>query len=82
MLSFFSKITGIKYPWPSYNQIVVRNFVSGAMENTTSVSFGEFDDDARMFALADILSPQDSFMGERYSTRTFDFSPCLISWRS
>lgn len=42
MLSFFSKITGIKYPWPSYNQIVVRNFVSGAMENTTSVSFGEF----------------------------------------
>ncbi|NND07572.1 MAG: M1 family metallopeptidase [Saprospiraceae bacterium] len=42
MLSFFSKITGVTYPWPKYAQVVVRDYVSGAMENTTSVIFGEF----------------------------------------
>jgi len=42
MLEFFSKITGLKYPWPKYSQVVVRDYVSGAMENTTGVIFGEF----------------------------------------
>ena len=36
MLEFFSDITGVKYPWPVYNQIVVQDFVTGAMENTTA----------------------------------------------
>jgi aminopeptidase N len=36
MISFFSKITGIDYPWPKYDQIVGRDYVSGAMENTTA----------------------------------------------
>lgn len=42
MLDFFSEKLGIKYPWSKYAQIVVRDYVSGAMENTTSVIFGEF----------------------------------------
>jgi aminopeptidase N len=42
MLSFFSEKLGVKYPWPKYDQIVVRDYVSGAMENTTAVIFGEF----------------------------------------
>ncbi|MEM6395403.1 MAG: M1 family aminopeptidase [Bacteroidota bacterium] len=42
MLTFFSEITGIDYPWPKYSQIVVSDFVSGAMENTTGVVFGDF----------------------------------------
>ncbi len=42
MLSFFSEKLGIKYPWPKFAQIVVRDYVSGAMENTTAVVFGEF----------------------------------------
>ena len=41
MLAFFSKITGIEYPWNKYAQIVVRDYVSGAMENTTAVIHGE-----------------------------------------
>ncbi len=41
LLSFFSQITGVPYPWPKYDQIVVRDFVSGAMENTTAVVFHE-----------------------------------------
>ncbi len=42
MLTFFSDLLGYKYPWPKYSQIVVRDYVSGAMENTTGVIFGEF----------------------------------------
>lgn len=42
MLSFFSELLGVKYPWPSFSQVIVRDYVSGAMENTTAVIFGEF----------------------------------------
>lgn len=41
MIGFFSKITGIEYPWNKYAQIVGRDYVSGAMENTTAVIHGE-----------------------------------------
>lgn len=41
MMEFFSKITGIEYPWSKYSQIVGRDYVSGAMENTTAVLHGE-----------------------------------------
>ncbi|PKH52092.1 peptidase M1 [Tenacibaculum sp. Bg11-29] len=41
ILGFFSKITGIEYPWNKYAQIVGRDYVSGAMENTTAVIHGE-----------------------------------------
>ncbi|MEP6949371.1 MAG: M1 family metallopeptidase [Ginsengibacter sp.] len=36
MIGFYEKITGIPYPWPKYDQIVGRDYVSGAMENTTA----------------------------------------------
>ncbi len=42
MLTFFSDMLGVKYPWPKYAQIIVREYVSGAMENTTGVIFGDF----------------------------------------
>jgi aminopeptidase N len=42
MLGFFSDILGYEYPWAKYSQVVVRDYVSGAMENTTGVIFGEF----------------------------------------
>ncbi|CAH1001391.1 hypothetical protein LEM8419_02294 [Neolewinella maritima] len=42
MLTFFSELTGVQYPWPKYSQVAVRDYVSGAMENTTAVIFGEF----------------------------------------
>lgn len=42
MLTYFSDLIGIPYPWQKYDQIVVRDYVSGAMENTTAVIFGEF----------------------------------------
>jgi aminopeptidase N len=42
MMTFFSDKVGIDYPWSKYSQIVVRDFVSGAMENTTATLHGEF----------------------------------------
>lgn len=41
MMSYFSTLTKIPYPWDKYSQIVVRDYVSGAMENTTAVVHGE-----------------------------------------
>ncbi|MFN7832769.1 MAG: M1 family metallopeptidase [Bacteroidota bacterium] len=42
MLEFFSGKLNYPYPWQKYSQVVVRDYVSGAMENTTAVIFGEF----------------------------------------
>ncbi|MCX6329628.1 MAG: M1 family aminopeptidase [Bacteroidia bacterium] len=48
MISFFSNITGVDYPWQKYSQIVVRDYVSGAMENTTAtMHVGYAQQDAR-----------------------------------
>lgn len=41
MIGFFSNKLGVEYPWNKYSQIVVRDYVSGAMENTTAVVHGE-----------------------------------------
>ena len=41
MIAFFSTLLGVEYPWNKYSQIVVRDYVSGAMENTTAVVHGE-----------------------------------------
>lgn len=42
MIRFFSQRLGVEYPWDKYHQIVVRDYVSGAMENTGAVVFGDF----------------------------------------
>jgi aminopeptidase N len=42
MIGFFSKLLKVEYPWDKYNQIVVRDYVSGAMENTGAVIFGDY----------------------------------------
>ncbi|MBV6647739.1 MAG: M1 family metallopeptidase, partial [Cyclobacteriaceae bacterium] len=41
MIAFFSDLLGVQYPWAKYDQVVVRDFVSGAMENTTAVVFND-----------------------------------------
>ena len=42
MLEFFSKTLGVDYPWEKYSQVIARDYVSGAMENTTATVHGEF----------------------------------------
>lgn len=36
MIKFYSEKLGVDFPWPKYSQIVGRDYVSGAMENTTA----------------------------------------------
>ena len=42
MIRYFEKILGVKYQWDKYSQIAVRDYVSGAMENTTATIHGDF----------------------------------------
>lgn len=42
MIDFYSTRLGVPYPWPKYAQVVVRDYVSGAMENTSATLHGDF----------------------------------------
>lgn len=42
MLEFFSNVLGVEYPWAKYSQICAREYVSGAMENTTATLHSDF----------------------------------------
>jgi aminopeptidase N len=50
MIKFFSEKLGVDYPWQKYSQIVARDYVSGAMENTTAVIHQEtaYQDDREL----------------------------------
>ena len=39
---FFSQKLGFDYPWQKYAQVVARDYVSGAMENTSATLHGDF----------------------------------------
>lgn len=41
MMEFFSTKLAYPYPWPKYDQVVVDDFVSGAMENTSITIHGD-----------------------------------------
>ncbi|SEO18762.1 M1 family metallopeptidase [Mucilaginibacter sp. OK283] len=41
-IEFYSKTLGVDYPWYKYSQIVVRDYVSGAMENTSATLHGAY----------------------------------------
>ncbi|KIA94614.1 peptidase M1 [Pedobacter kyungheensis] len=41
MIQFYSNLLGVDYPWNKYSQVVGRDYVSGAMENTTATLHGE-----------------------------------------
>ena len=36
MIGLYERLTGVPFAWPKYDQIVGRDYVSGAMENTTA----------------------------------------------
>lgn len=42
MLDYYSDVLKYPYAWEKYSQVVVRDYVSGAMENTTATIHGEF----------------------------------------
>jgi aminopeptidase N len=42
IIEFLEDETGIKYPWGSYSQVMIQDFLYGAMENTGATTFGDF----------------------------------------
>lgn len=42
MMACFSSKLGVEYPWPKYSQMVGRDYVSGAMENTSATLHSEY----------------------------------------
>ena len=78
MIAFFSKITGVDYPWPKYSQVVARDYVSGAMENTTATLHAESaQEDARQ--LVDENRWEDIISHELFHQWFGDYVTCE-SW--
>lgn len=42
IIEFLEDETGIRYPWGSYSQVMIQDFLYGAMENTSATTFGDF----------------------------------------
>ncbi len=51
MMALYEDLFGVAYPWSSYKQVSVRDFVAGAMENTTNSIFMEEVQEDRMALL-------------------------------
>ncbi|MBP7802311.1 MAG: M1 family metallopeptidase [Saprospiraceae bacterium] len=77
MLSFFSEKLGVQYPWKKFSQIIVKKYVSGAMENTTAVVFGDFIEKTRRELIDD---PNDKIVAHEMFHHWFgDYVTCE-SW--
>lgn len=77
MLTFFSDILDYPYPWDKFSQVVVRDYVSGAMENTTAVVFGEF---VQKHADELITSPNDRIVAHEMFHHWFGDLVTTESW--
>jgi aminopeptidase N len=42
IIEFLEDETGVAYPWGSYSQVMIQDFLYGAMENTGATTFGDF----------------------------------------
>ncbi len=80
LIGFYSKILGLDFPWNKYSQIVVRDYVSGAMENTTATLHGEYVQKTAREMLDDNYSPGESTIAHELFHQWFgDYVTCE-SW--
>jgi aminopeptidase N len=42
MVDFLEELLTVPFPWESYSQVPVQDYIAGAMENTTATVFGDF----------------------------------------
>ncbi|HLY68104.1 MAG TPA: M1 family metallopeptidase, partial [Puia sp.] len=78
MIAFFSKVTGVDYPWPKYTQIIGVDNESFSMENTSTTLHGDFiEQDAR--ELADGNNSEDVIAHELFHQWFGDYVTCE-SW--
>jgi len=79
MIEFYSHILGVPYPWSKYDQVVVRDYVSGAMENTTATLLGEFMYKTRRQLLDDDYANESDIAHELFHHWFGDLVTCK-SW--
>ncbi|MGH1336255.1 MAG: M1 family metallopeptidase [Aureispira sp.] len=79
MLTFFSDRFGVTYPWPKYSQAIVRDYVSGAMENTSAVIFGDFVQKTRQ-ALLDNSDLNEGIVAHEMAHHWFGDLVTCESW--
>ncbi len=78
MIAFYSKVTGVDYPWPKYVQIVGVDNESFSMENTSNTLHGDFiEQDAR--ELADGNPQEETIAHELFHQWFGDYVTCE-SW--
>ncbi len=76
MIEHLEDETGIPYAWGAYSQVMVQNFLYGAMENTSATIFGDFFTvDARAFK-------DRNYMGVNHHELTHQWFGDLITARS
>ena len=78
MIEFFSQKLDVDFVWPKYAQVIVKDFVSGAMENASAVVFGDFI----QFHEGDVLSsaPNDYIVAHELVHHWFGDLVTCESW--
>ena len=80
MLEFYSTKLGVEYPWEKYAQVPVRDYVSGAMENTTATTHGSTIQATRRELLdADYTTGESTIAHELFHQWFGDYVTCE-SW--
>ncbi len=78
MVSYFSQYFGYSFPWQKYAQVVVHDFVSGAMENTSAVTFSSlFQKNEREL----VDGNNDNVVAHELSHHWFGDLATMESWR-
>ena len=80
MISFYSQKLGVDYPWNKYSQIVVRDYVSGAMENTSATLHGDYVQKTAREMLDDNYSQGESTIAHELFHQWFGDYVTAESW--
>lgn len=76
IIEFLEDETGVPYQWGSYSQIMVQDFLYGAMENTSATVFGDF------FFVDDRAYEDRNYIGVNAHELTHQWFGDLITARS
>jgi aminopeptidase N len=80
MIEFYSNVFHFPYPWNKYDQVIVHDYVSGAMENTTATLHGDFLNKTRRELLDDPLSSSEDIISHELSHHWFGDLVTCESW--
>ncbi|WP_419801391.1 M1 family aminopeptidase [Mucilaginibacter sp.] len=80
LIGFYSQKLGVDFPWNKYSQIVVRDYVSGAMENTTATLHGEYVQKTAREMLDDNYSAGESTIAHELFHQWFGDYVTTESW--